>query len=1261
MNQSSTSLKITTPYLIAEFDSGSSGVSRLWRLDGSQGQMKWTERNGIDQNGNILVASSDTIYLYVLGQEFYASDFSWISYPLQLMAVDIYGRQWTGASDAEIDCVKCVSSTVIPLGGGRQIERIEHLFYPTMDGKGLVKHVSLVISRESEQSEVINSVVYGNMVGVNNGVRERFDVTHRAVESVSFGFDYNSVAEIEADWTIPAGATIVPARSTLYPNLLPDFDSSSWVVAGAPVKNSATSYTLNAGDRLRCWVMQPLPVERITAFRFDVTAAGGELRGRLGCNQKMNSIEYDVENTWTATGTKTLRTTSSSIDNAVFVEVECLSGSFTIENLVVQLRYDPEYVAYDGSHLGNRGFRNCVRLTGSALSGQRIMRTLSADLDISISQAAGLFLLPLGAYDSSPGFRFVFIDQDGVEHLSSPMDIWIDFNENYNNVPGRWNYWADGFYHEIIPDGVTTLSGIGIEILTDDPIDWLLDDFFVFSPVSRNIGPGGYLDTKFGLNARTTRQEDRCNRSYVIAQPKHDTRVTDRIQIVITVENTWYAEKSLLSAVNIDSSNPQIEIYELVSQTVTFLWSDLQDNGDTAVLVLPAGAELPEKITNTDNLEEYRILSYDQATNEVVFDVSSATCRPDHVIEAAYSTKVTVDPIHYNLEWDDSKGQYVIHWVDDDWVYGRDRDVFYCSYNVLARTDSTVMLQVAGDRQVRHIFRNNRDILSGQPVIGTFSRLFLSKAGNSAATGITVYYPHLDLPESDVLPACESVFAEVDQATNTRMEPLSPAVRSWNITPHISFGGEMVAEDPMAYADGVADRFGRGNIGNCIVGGGALTTAKSRLADYWFGWSQAVLDNGISMVDVMRDVIRRDYPETTVADNLSQHRYFVEITLLNYRWLCHHRQHIARRTDGTLQFKRVWYYETSDGSDYYVVQHAWDDMDPTYYDPVTAGGKIFYFQYHYIMNYPAFWSCVTTGDRWGEATILDHWLRLAGLYCSRYDCEGVIMSEMIISYKYANASNDLLLYNEWRVANGLAEVTDWPRDANGEVQVDDATIWDWKCWQVEQAVATAAAMVHGHQRLLGMSAEVEPVISVHDIDAPVWDGYTKESRYYQVGVEEPTLHWHVRELWNNCRRYGQDYDALLTADRCDFLYVWLYYRYCPETWYQDADGNFTGAIIDDFIAAYQHLRERMLVCIGLYPRSNPPPDSTEVKIAIKKLIEAGYNVAYAGYPRIITWEIYDDMWDWFADVVPSVRYNPIDDWVGIDPAGFGSLPLYIRY
>ena len=1267
-------LALVTDHLEVYFDGKSAGPSEIWTVSlTDKGSFVYTENNGIAVDGAMLLSSSYSMYFYYAGLELYSSDFVWIAYQLDINAENLYGKLWQGTPGTVISCIKTISSGQHDLGGDRTLDRIENLYYPTIDHKGIHCKTSVKVIKNSEAADAIDSVVYGTLLGISNALVERTNMDYRKIGRFSCGFDYETTTEMDADWTVDAGIGYAPARTgnVVYPNLVPNFDSTEWVVSGTPTKDSSTAYTLTPGDSLRCWVKTALPVDREGCLTFDVTVNTGELTSRLGFNSTMNKEDFATETLYGGTGIKKVRATSSGVDRALFVElINTGLTNISLQNVAVQMKHDALYTAHDGSVLSNNSWWNAVRLTGNTLSGKKLVRAFPTPVDVSLSTAIGMWLLPMTSAAPNPAFRIYFKDELDAVHYSSNLSVWVDWNELFFNQASNFNYWDDGFYWEFIPAGVTHIKEIGIEFLTDDPIDWVVDDLFFFQQQTESNGPGTFKNVRMGLTAPNTRIAERCLSNYITGTNPQTDRARDKVQVIVVTEQTSYVEKSRLSASEFMIVTPNPELYRYLAATDTAVWSDLTDYGDTATFALPADCEMVNSVSNITKTESYRVIHFDYATKVATLDTKSSTAKDSNTIEFDYRKKeIATLGVDYFVAYNAAKLQWIVDWVDNAWVFARDREFFYCEYDLDtgARDDSSVAVSLIGDKQVRHVGGDARNVDSASATVVNFSRLFLSQTGNTVGGQLNTFYFHIGKTESEIDIENEIQYKNaIAIDTNSRQEPVTPTPINFNIVPHISFGGEFVAEDPMETLETVGEKLAEGNLSNVIVGGGSLAAAKSRVREHWFAWGSAVMDNGISYVDSMRQIIRRSYENEVVSANINSHRYLVEVTLFNYKWLAKHRDQIGISPNGDERFKRVWYYETAAGDDFYVVQHTVDDFDPSYYGDQNANSKVYQFRYHYLMNYPSLWSAITPGSQWGSGvtTIFDLWMRLAEAYAEDYDTDGVIFSEYIMSYKYGCSTNDLTLYNAYRTNNALAPLADWVRTAGGDVQCDNEELWDWKVWQTNRAMDTAATMLHSHGKWLGCSLEVEPVISVFDETSPVWNGVEMEYRDYAFGTDPVSRHWHIRDLSRNCRRYGQDYDELFKAGRVDFGYVWFYHRYTPQQWWDETDPQYDPAkdIVKDFIAQYGEYKERMLVGIGLYPRRNPPPTSEEVKIIILKFVKAGFSVAYPGWPRIITVDTYQDMWAWFSDYVPVVTAvdNGTDTILEIDPKGYGGLAFLVK-
>ena len=83
--------------------------------------------------------------------------------------------------------------------------------------------------------------------------------------------------------------------------------------------------------------------------------------------------------------------------------------------------------------------------------------------------------------------------------------------------------------------------------------------------------------------------------------------------------------------------------------------------------------------------------------------------------------------------------------------------------------------------------------------------------------------------------------------------------------------------------------------------------------------------------------------------------------------------------------------------------------------------------------------------------------------------------------------------------------------------------------------------------------------------------------------------------------------------------------------------------------------------MGLFPKDNPPPKE-EVIPLLQDLLQAGFNVAYAGYPpMLIQDERWEDVWSQLYHYVPSVNYNQAEQQIEIHPKKVWEVPFWVRY
>jgi hypothetical protein len=611
-------------------------------------------------------------------------------------------------------------------------------------------------------------------------------------------------------------------------------------------------------------------------------------------------------------------------------------------------------------------------------------------------------------------------------------------------------------------------------------------------------------------------------------------------------------------------------------------------------------------------------------------------------LRITYAERQEIDSSHYDLVY--VNGIYKIKWAYDSWTISHDREKVYVDYDVSDRGDDTIACVIGGSHHVNdRLVQDYYDLTQSPSLVATYSTLVFSDPANEIVETFMVYYPLVSKTGGSLYAEAETIH-DLTQAllVNSRKDPLSPMLHNYNLAPHVAYGGEDIAANPIEYLQDVSEKFFRANCSNAIISGGSLAYLRDRDLDFWYWWGGGLRDNGVDVLSATRAILRRGYTETRVQQDMNQHRYILEITCFAYEHNKRYPDQASVDYKGTSTYRRVWYYQADSGL-YTAVQHVWDDMSSSYYDPIVIDGENYYFQYHYILVIPAFWSLVKPASYWSlnYPTIYDLLSDRLDYVTSKYDCDGAIISELLY-YGHSFDTNDFTLYNWWRVnVKGWGTAGDWPRDSGtGYVNVDDTEIWEFKAYFMKEFLTNMATIVHGNGKLLGINAEVQNVIPVKFPNASVWNPYDKVEGQYGTNVD--TLDY-------NCDRYGTPYDDLLKEDICDFFYVWLYYRY----------SGISTRVVDDFIAQYEDYKERMFITIGLFPKEDPPAED-EITELVQMLLKKGFNVTYAGYPPMLIQDSrWDGIWDNLFDYVPTVHYNT-DSQIEIRPKKMERIPFLVR-
>jgi hypothetical protein len=1242
-------LILENEYLKVTFPGTKAGLSGIWLKGYNAGSAIPTEWNRLSTPEKYpRVMSGDYHGIYVLDNEYWSGDFNWFTYKTTMSSRDLYGNQDPNPAPVQVDVIKVVSGDTLNIGSDRAISGQELTYYFTPDGQGLIKRVRLNIKKLGSQASNLQSVLFMDYVAFSP-VSYNTGCQYYRFKERSLGFDYNTLAEFQADWTADAGLTCSVGRNSLYPNLLPGFSDAGWIVeAGAPSVVDDGHLDLTTGDVIYIDQHNAYPANRTHTLTLSVqNMSSGTLRVKYGLSRKAIDSETEAQTLdITDNGTYTLQDISSCGDNYLFLKLEQLSGACQVYAAAVKyLKEGVGYNAYDGAYLANTSLRNCIRVQSANPDGLRLIYNFASNVKIGSGKGIKLMALSLDNTSIEDGaFRIIFQKPDDTWVESGDINMFVDYNDLYPQ--GAWersNLWADSFFGVQIPDGVDEIKAIGIKWITTEPIDWLLDGFGVMVWQDDNVGIGARPANNLGLPAGTLRMRDMVLRGVqgIYHSPPDGSVNGEAISVVVVGGTEPYGEYVPLTFQN----NPSISnVYQIDNtKTLDTNWSSWIDRGYE--LEYDAGGIsnylYPVKVQNITQGEQYTITR--AIGDKIVVDISQSDYSTGDTLRITYAKKVNVDSAHYSLA-QNRQGEWCVKWAYDSWSIANNRERVYVDYTVSSRGDDTISCIVGGtNHDVNRLVQDYFDQTDSPPLCATYSTLVFSDPSNEIAETLFVYQPVLNKTGEALYSEAQAVQDVADKLyANSRTEPLSPTPRNYNLVPHIAFGGEFIAANPIEYLQQVNEKFFQANCSNAIVSGGSLSYLRDRDMDTWWWWGGSLRDNGVDYLTATRNILRRGYPESRVSQDLNQHRYFLELTTFAYEHTKRYNQQASIDYKGNSGFKRVWYYEADSGL-YTAVTRVWDDFDAAYYDPVVINGENYYFQYHYVLIIPAFWSVVTPAANWGlnVPTIYDLMKRRIEYVCQSYDCEGPIISEFIY-YAHSFTNNDFSLYNDWRVnVKGWSAASDWPRDVDGNVEVDNLQIWEWKSYYVKQYLTDMAAVAHAHNKLLGVNVNVQNIIPVRQPQAGVWEAYEKKQGDYGTCVN--TLDY-------STDRYGTPFADLLKENICDVFYVWLYYRYSA----------FGMQTVYDFIQQFAQYKERMLLTVGLFPKDNPPPKE-EVVSLVQDLLRRGFNVAYAGYPpMMIQDERWADVWQNFFDYVPSVYVNG-DSQLEVNPKKVQEVPFWVRF
>ncbi len=1242
-------LVLENDYLRVTFPGTKAGLSGIWVKGYNAGSAIPTDWNRLSNPKKYPKAMSGDYHgIYANTAEYWSGDVDWFTYKTTMDSRDLYGKEDPNPSPQQVEAVKVVSGDTVNIGSDRAISGQELTYYFTPDGKGLIKKVRLIIKKLGSQAENLQSVLFMDYVAFSP-ISYNTECKYYHFKESSLGFDYDSLGDFQADWTADTGLSCSIARQSLYPNLLPGFTDSEWAVeAGSPSVVDVSHLDLSSGDITYICCHNAYPANRRHSLILSVqNMASGTLQVKYGLSRNAIDSEDEAQTLdITADGTYTLQDTASYGDNWLFIKLEQLSGSCQVYDAAAKyLKSGVSYSAYDGSYLANTSLRNCIRVQSENPDGLRLIHNFASNVKIGEGKGIKLMALSLDNTSIEDGaFKIIFQKPDDSWVESEEINMFVDYNDCYpKGAWDRFNLWTDSFFGVQLPAGVDEIKAIGIKWSTTQAIDWLLDGFGIILWQDSNIGLGAKSTKNLGLPAGTLRMRDMVLRGVQGAYHVPDNSINaEGISVVVVGGSQPYGEYVPLTFQN----NPGVtSVYRIDNtKTIDTNWSAWTDRGyeleyDAGGI---SGYFYPVKVENITQNEEYTII---RATgNKIVTDISHQDYANSDTLRITYAKKEVIDPSHWSLE-KNNQGQWCIKWSYDSWTVAHNRQRAYVNYTVDNRTDDTIACIVGGtNHDVNRLVQHYYDMADSPPLLATYSTMVFSDPANEVAETTICYKPLLNKTGEALYSEAQSLQETVDKLyADSRVEPLTPAPRNYNLVPHVAFGGEFIAANPLDYLQQVSEKFYQANCTNAIVSGGGLSYLRDRDMDNWWWWGGALRDNGVNLITATRNILRRGLPDGAVSKELNRHRYFVEVTTFAYEHTKRYNDQASIDHKGDTGFKRVWYYEAASGL-YTSTTRDWDDFDSSYYEPVIINDENYYFQYHYVLVVPAFWSVVTPASYWGinVPTIYDLMKRRIDYICKNYDTEGPIISEMIY-YAYSFTDNDFSLYNDWRVnVKGISSASDWPRDAYDNIEVDNQEIWEWKSYYVKLYLTDMAAVAHSYNKLLGVNVNVQNIIPVRQPQASVWDRYEKKEGAYGPCVN--TLDYSLD-------RYGTPYEELLKENICDVFYVWLYYRYSA----------FGIKTVYDFIERFAGYKERLLLTVGLFPKDNPPPKE-EVIPLLQDLLQAGFNVAYAGYPpMLIQDKRWEDVWSQLYHYVPSVNYNRDAGLIEIHPKKVWEVPFWVRY
>ncbi len=1194
-----------------------------------------TPYNNLNSAGQMKLSNSNYHILLHDGIEYSVSGLDWTVTESTENSKDLYGKFDTYGG-VFIDVVTAISESEINVGNDRKVVKQELTYFFTLDGKGLIKKVKVTLNTDPNLDNVIQTMKILDFVGVNSVSGSRFDIDSYYFGSQDVGFNYDTLAAYNAAWTTDAGLTVAIARNSVYPNLLPDFNDSGWIAPATIIDNKTLD--LKTGDDTHINHFNPYPDNRKHYLIFEVQNIAGHLdvnfslvRNAIDADTK--SIKYNI----TQNGVQIIEFPAGFGYTWLYVRFKQVTGTSRIYEPSVNYRgLDFSYAAPDGSRLANWNMRNCIRVQSGNPNGETITKTFPGTIRIGDGKGVLLGALSLDNTNIVDGaFKIGFQKLDDSWVDSGTLNMFVDYNEVYGGeIADQFNQWDESLFGVDIPSGVDQIKAIRIEFTTTNAIDWLLDYFIIQYWDDRDDGVGSDDRRNFGMAVEGIRARVFFLRgAHGLTYPANTAITAERVLVNTGLINPGTSKLTFSNASSISS------VYVLLDGSHSLSFSSLTDKGYEAIINISGLSDLVfvVEVKNLRTNDTYRIKNV--SGGNLTVDIASKEHEQGDSVRVEYKAKFELPSSDYAL----GTGG-VITWQPA--LYGFVNDRVYADYAVSVRADNVVGLISAASSHTCSTMRVLRlGINVSAPLLSNYDIITFSTTDNSVAESQVIYYPTF----GDVDPTLYSTVQSVqDMLENLRVlsrdEPFTPVTRNYNLIPHIAFGGEQIAAEPIQYLIEANQRLNEAGTTNGLVSAGSLSYLRDRDPTNWWEWGGSLLDTGIDYLFSARHMLRNGKTESEVSDNISQHRYFLEVTTFAYEHNKRYPDQASTDYKNDIKYKRVWYYQESGGL-YTSRVHGWDDFQESYYTSIIEGGKVYAFRYHYTLVIPAFWSVCTPSSDWGltEDTIYDKMVKRLNYLCQNYDTEGPIISEMLY-YREGFSANDFSLFNTWCQGQGFGVQTDWPRfGPQNYADLDDQQkVWGWKRYQIKKFLTEMATIVHGHNKLLGVNVHVQNIFSIVNVNNPVWADYAMKRNQYG---------WQVDTLDLNIDRYGENYEELLKEEIIDVLMVWLYHKY----------SSYGKQAVLDFMDKYNHLKERMLITIGLFPKENPP-EKCEIVSIIQMLLSAGWNVCYAGYPpMLIQDERWTDVWPRLKGFVPRSTYNPTNQQIVVDPARSVDVPFYVRF